>query len=298
MEIVRMIRSLLALLVASALAGELRAQTAGADFSVFLEERVALIAEDPGIPPEALPSITLRADTAKENLVVVFDCDARNLNPPEGEAAPYVLELSFSPPDAPRKFAFQVEGSRSTETVDLRITPAPGLEKEAIPTGATARQLTREDGIVRVSIAIPQSVLAEVGVTEHVRWQAIWRQLTGFSEDRTPVYATSGGLVLSLPGTEADFLLRSPLPADVAAMLTMYAASEDVRCAERCLRRLLWVGRRDESLRGALVMALEHADPTIRRAAARVWADWSITDTPGLPELKEKAAAILAEPAP
>lgn len=293
-----MTRSFLALLAAAILAGGPRAPSAEADFSVFLEERVALIAEDPGIPPEALPSLTLRAETAKENLLVVFDCDARNLHPPEGEAAPYMLEVSFSPAEAPRKFAFQVKGNRTTETVGLEIEPAPGLGKDAIPAGATARQLTRDDGIVRVTISLPLATLSEAGIDDHVRWQAIWRQLTGFGEDGRPVYATSGGLVLSLPGTEADFLLRSPLPADVAAMLTMYAASNDERCAERCLRRLLWVGRRDEALRGALVMALEHADPTIRRAAARVWTEWSITETPGLPELKEKASAILAEPVP
>ena len=293
-----MIRQTLAILLAVSLPAGLRAQSPGADFSVFLEERVAMIPEDPAIPDEALPSLTLRAEETKESLLVVFDCDARNLNPPEGEAAPYTLELLFAAPDGARKFAFVVSGSRSADQVDLAVASAPGREKEAVPEGITARQTTREDGIRRVSISIPLALMEQSGIAGHARWQAIWRQLTGYTEEQKPVYAPTGGLVLSLPGTEADFLLRSPTPADVAAMLGMLSSSTDARCEARCMRRLLWVGSRDDSLRGALVMALEHADPAIRRAAARVWIAWASTDTPGLPELKAKAESILLETDP
>lgn len=293
-----MFRQSLAILLAAYLPGGLRAQSPAADFSVFLEERVAMIPEDPAIPDEALPSLTLRAEETRENLLVVFDCDARNLNPPEGEAAPYTLELFFAAPDGARKFAFVLAGSRSAEPVELPVAPAPGREKDAVPEGITARQTTREDGIRRVSISIPLAVMEQSGIAEHARWQAIWRQLTGYTEEQKPVYAPTGGLVLSLPGTEADFLLRAPLPADVAAMLTMLASSTDARCEARCMRRLLWVGSRDDALRGALVMALEHADPAIRRAAARVWIQWASAETPGLPELKAKAEAILLEANP
>jgi hypothetical protein len=293
-----MIRQTLAILLAVALPAGLRAQSPGAEFSVFLEERVAMIPEDPAIPDEALPSLTLRAEKTKEHLLILFDCDARNLNPPEGDAAPYTLELLFASPDGARKFAFLIAGSRSVEPMDLTVVPAPGRENEAVPEGVTARQITREDGIRRVTLSIPLAVLEKSGLAEHARWQAIWRQLTGYTEEQKPVYAPTGGLVLALPGTEADFLLRSPLPADVAAMLTMLASSTDARCEARCMRRLLWVGSRDEALRGALVMALEHADPAIRRAAARVWIAWSMVETPGLPELKAKAEAILLEAKP
>lgn len=293
-----MTRRLLAILLAATFPVGLLAQSPGADFSVFLEERVAMIAEDPAIPEEALPNLTLRAEVAKEILFIDFDCDARNLNPPEGDAAPYTLELFLSSKDAGGKLAFQVEGSRSIEQVELKLSPVLGQEKDKIPAGVGARQTTRDDGIRRVSVTIPLALLAESGITDQARWQAIWRQLTGYSEDKKPVYAPSGGLVLALPGTEADFLLRSPLPADVVAMLTMLSTSEEKRCEARCLRRLLWVGHRDEALRGALVMALEHADPIVRRAVAKVWTEWSVQDTPGLSELKIKAAAILAEPKP
>ncbi|MFM7182692.1 MAG: hypothetical protein ACKO2G_14670 [Verrucomicrobiales bacterium] len=293
-----MLRQALAILLAVALPAGLRAQSPGTEFSAFLEERVALIPEDRAIPDEALPNLTVRADINKGSLLLVFDCDARNLNPPEGEAAPYTLELLLSSPDGKRKFAFLVTGSRSADQMDLVVTPAPGREKEALPEQVTARQTTREDGIRRVSVSIPLAELEKFGITEHARWQAIWRQLTNYSHDQKPVYAPTGGLVLALPTKEADLFLRSPLPADVVAMLTMLSSATDARCEARCMRRLLWVGARDESLRGALVMALEHADPSIRRASARVWIEWLVAETPGLAELKSKAEAILLETEP
>lgn len=288
-----MIRQALAIFFAVVLPSALHAQSSGADFSVFLEERVAMIPEDPAIPDEALPSLSLRADKNKDSLLVIFDCDARNLNPPEGDSPPYTLELQLSTPDGVKKFAALVRGSRSSESVDLEVAPVAGQDAISLPAGVTARQITREDGIRRVSLSIPAAAIEEAGIKDQARCQATWRQLTGYSEDGKPIYAPSGGLVLSLPGTKADLLLRSPLPTDVASMLAMLSSSTDARCEARCLRRLLWVGPRDEAVRGALVMALEHVDPAIRRAAARVWQQWPPIDTPGLPELKAKAESIL-----
>lgn len=271
------------------------------DFVLFLEEKFPLVAEDSKVPAEALPDMVVRCSLDSKSLFLVFDCDTRNLNPPVAEAAPYTLGITLGSTEA-APITLALNGSNSPDEVALNVLAMVGAASPppTLPPGwdkVTAKQSLRQDGSCRVQIEIPRELLEKNNWMDSFRFQANWRQLTGVSETGDPQYLPGGGMVLALPNQSVSLILRTPLPGDIAPMLAMLAAARDPRCADRCIRRLLWVGRKDEALRGALVMALEHADPALRAAAAKVWLEWSAPDTPGLPELKAKAKMILAAPA-
>ncbi len=256
-----------------------------------------MVAEVPEIPAEALPTLSMRAEMDTNKMFLVFDCDARNLNLPSIDAAPYLLDLSIGPVSTKSRIHVLLPGTRDTEATKLKpvLTEEMGFDPigwEAV----SAQQILRPDGVWRVTVGIPRELLEKNKMGESLAFQANWRQLTGESPDGQPAYLSRGGLILAMPGRWAEFFLRSPLPTDVAPMLQMLADAPEARCADRCLRRLLWLGRRDEALRGAMAMAMEHANPAVRAAAARVWIEWSFAETPGLPELKAKAKAILESP--
>lgn len=270
-------------------------------FVLFLDEKVPLVAEDPKVPAEALPDLTLRGSLDTKSLFLIFDCDTRNLNLPDAGAAPYTLGITFGAAGA-SPITLSINGSRSPDEVVLAVVPMVGAATPpaVLPIGwdkVVAKQTLRQDGTCRVNLEIPRELLEKNKWTDGLPVQAHWRQLTGLTESGEPQYLASGGLVLAVPGQSASITLRSPMPGDIASMLTMLATAPDGRCADRCIRRLIWVGRKDEALRGALVMALEHADPALRAAAAKVWLEWAAPDTPGLPDLKAKAKMILAAPA-
>ena len=60
---------------------------AGEPMGLFLGERVPLLPVDGKTPPEALPAVNFRAEGGDKNgVVVVMDCDARNLPGPAAAA--------------------------------------------------------------------------------------------------------------------------------------------------------------------------------------------------------------------
>jgi hypothetical protein len=267
----------------------------------FLDEKVPLVAEDSKVPSEALPDLSLRGNLDSKGLFLVFDCDTRNLNLPETTAAPYTLGITFGAPGS-EPVTIAINGSRSATEVELPVVAMVGAATPppVLPAGwekLVARQTKRDDGTCRVTLLVPRDLLEKNKWVDAVPVQVNWRQLTGQSDAGEPQYLASGGMVLALPFQSASFSLRPATPSDIAMMLAVLANAPDSRCADRSIRRLCWLGRKDEALRGALVMALEHADPALRAAAAKVWLEWSAPDTPGLAELKAKAKLILSAPA-
>lgn len=266
---------------------------AGESMGLFLGERVPLLPVDGKTPPEALPAVNFRAEgDEKGGVVVVMDCDARNLSAPDAGAEPFRIELRLGKTGPGEPMAVVLAGRCGSGPLE-----PTGAGKEATAAaGITARLEVRPEGIWRVVVAMPGPLVPAPAAGEDAPVLPIdvfWRLAGAATAPGTVDFPDKAALRLAAGEGLVRLLVRAPRPTDVAAMLQAYAAAGDPACVSRCLTRILRVCRRDDGLRGALAMALEHDDPKLRHAAARVWREWPVDGSDGLEPLKAKAKAVL-----
>ena len=266
---------------------------AGEPMGLFLGERVPLLPVDGKTPPEALPAVNFRAEGGDKNgVVVVMHCDARNLPGPAAAAEPFRVELRLGKagPGEPKAVVLAGRG-------DSGLLEPVGEGKEAAADARiTAKLEVRPEGIWRVVVAVPGSLVPAPAAGEDapvLPVDVFWRLAGGAAAPGTVDFPDKAALRLGAGEGLARLLVRAPRPTDVVAMLQAYAEAADPTCVARCLTRILRICRRDDGLRGALAMALEHDDPKLRQAAARVWQEWPDDGSDGLEPLKAKAKAVL-----
>ena len=272
------------------------ALASGEPMAVFLGERVPLVPADAATPPDALPPITFRAEEGEKGVVVVVDCDARNLPPIPEKTVPFRLDLRLGQGGAAHDLAVSFAGRP-----DNGRLPLTGDGKEAAAEAGLATQFEmRSDGTWRATLTIPSAlvpVAAQKEETPVLSLDLCWRLAAGSGESAT--FPDTAALRLGAGEDLPRLLLRAARPTDVATMLQALADAPNPACGHRCFMRIHRICRRDDSLRGALAMALEHDNPKLRRAAASVWSEWPADGTEGLEALKTKAKAVLAaQPAP
>jgi len=270
-------------------------RAAGAPMGLFLGERVPLLPVDGKTPPEALPAVNFRAEQGDNNgVVVVMDCDARNLPAPAAGAEPFRIELRLGKagPGEPMAVVFAGRGDSGP------LAPTGEGKDAAADAGITAKLEVRPDGIWRVVVAVPGPLVPAPAAGEDASVLPVdvfWRLAGAAAAPGTVDFPDKTALRLGAGEGLARLLVRAPRPTDVVAMLQAYAEAADAACVSRCLTRIVRICRRDDALRGALAMAIEHGDPTLRRAAARVWQEWPDDGSDGLDSLKAKAKAVLGE---
>ena len=266
---------------------------AGEPMGLFLGERVPLLPVDGKTPPEALPAVNFRAEGGDKNgVVVVMDCDARNLPAPAAGAEPFRIELRLGKAGPGEPMAVVLAGRGDSGLLE----PVGEGKAAAADARITAKLEVRPEGIWRVVVAVPGSLVPAPAAGEDspvLPVDVFWRLAGGEAAPGTVDFPDKAALRLGTGEGLARLLVRAPRPTDVVAMLQAYAEAADPTCVSRCLTRILRICRRDDGLRGALAMALEHDDPKLRQAAARVWQEWPVDGSDGLEPLKAKAKAVL-----
>jgi len=260
---------------------------------LFLGERVVLVPTVAESDPLALPTVVFRTDTDSRNFFIMADCDARNLVTLDREGAVFRMEWSFSVEEngVASTATFAVEGGNAPG--DLSVTPAGGGSRLPSLEGWTATLEHREDGMWRITARIP---LEKWGIEEGDA--ALFLQvrfLLATQDAGKPPEFGPGGSQSLFPGQEhgMDYRFRRITAADISEVVRDYGNSPDETCARRFQNRLFRLGSRDEALRGALVMAMEHEDAALRMAAARLWLWWPDDTLADLDAIREKAKHVM-----
>jgi hypothetical protein len=257
-----------------------------------------MVPQAPDLPAEAVLATSLRIEQGKEAILLVAECDARNYVAPVEPVPPFELEFQFGPPDAapaagqlPPLLVFtgrRDEGPLAGRPEDLGGLAAPQLE-------------LRPDGLWRVTLALPAGRLpppAAAGEAPELLVNVTWRLAGPVSPEGRAEFPPTATSQLVPAGELARLVLRPPRPTDVRELLQAYASAPGPACGHRCLMRLFRLCGRDDTLRGALAMAMEHEDPLLRTAAARVWREWPDDGSDNLAALKNKARELLEVPPP
>jgi hypothetical protein len=280
------------------MAGVAVAENSG--MTIFLGEKIGLVPAVPEVDEAVLPAVAVRVEQDEKALVLVVDCDARNLNPPGGTAPPYRLGLELGDGETGR-VRLEMAGTREPEGGKLTVVAsAPGGQTKLDGwEDVEGVQSNRQDGTTRVETVIPRALLEKHQWVNGMGIGVEWRKISGYGEGGEGVYDQRAGR--NLAGADGGIRLepREMQPADVTALLETLEKAPDGWCGERCLRRIIRVCTKNEGLRGALVMAMDHAEPAVRQAAARVWLAWPDGESvPDLDKLREKARSLQAKPEP
>lgn len=241
----------------------------------------------------ALPTVVMRTESTSQGFFLTADCDARNLVTIDREGPIFRFEWSFSIPNGKNRpvVTFKAEGGDQPGALEVTgIGGGPGLPSAK---GWTAEVEHRDDGIWRITArATPEAWGLEEGdaaLDLQVRFL-----LATHGEGEDPAFGPAGSQSL-FPGNEhgMDYRYRRITAADISEVLRAFGTAPDETCARRFQNRLFRLGSRDEALRGALVMAMEHEDEMLRAVAARLWLWWPDDSLADLPAIREKAGQVI-----
>ena len=266
---------------------------------LFLGERIALIPAEAGDPDPALPRVVARFELGPENLHLTLDCDLRNVVAQEDLTPPYRARISLSGPD----------GTTASAAIDGRwdggeaaIHPnstSPAAESAPDPASWKALVEPREDGIWRMDIEIPRESWDDNWLEATTLGLAISLSMPTGRDNTGTLFGPAGEQVLwPEPGSAMALQLRPITPVDISEVLRSAAGTDSEACQSRALNRLFRLATRDDTLHGAIAMAMEHEDTTISHKAARVWLWYPDENLTGLETFREQARRVLGLPEP
>lgn len=261
---------------------------------LFLGERIALIPTKTNDPDPALPRVVARVELGPENLHLTLDCDLRNVVAQEDLTPPYRARISLYGPDGSTASA-KIDGRWDAGEAAIHPASADAATENA-PDPAFWRALVepREDGIWRVDIEIPRNSWNEKWLEASALGLAIsFSMPTG--RDETGTLFGAGGEQVLWPAADPPMALRlRPItPLDISEVLRSAAAPDSEASQSRALNRLFRLANRDDTLRGAIVMAMEHEDTTISHDAARFWLWYPDENLVDLETFREQARRVL-----